>query len=151
MEIEKIRSEVVRICNENQKALRYKRQYPIAKHQEQALTELGLLEYMIPAYRGQLGYSDAEAVIRAARDAGEYVGGINSHGEGDVIKAEPSRLWSLLNSPDAIEAAYKQAATAYHDALMMWLSVHTPESESALNEAHTLYEMAAAAWELSRK
>lgn len=73
-------------------------QHRIAKHQENTLRELGILD-MVPnaPYSKYIGHSDAAAVIAAAQDAGGkvYVSSFD-----DVSKSAPSNLYTLLNETE---------------------------------------------------
>lgn len=91
-----VRTEIESIISEVSQPAR--KQYPAAKHQEQTLRELGILELVPTRRAGKIGYSDAAAVIEAATTGKRQVGGFNAYGEGDVTDAPASKLYQLLNS-----------------------------------------------------
>lgn len=79
---------------------RLDRQYPASKKQIAELTELGLIDFMPickhPSVRG-IGYTDAAAVISAAKESGKSVGGFNADGEGDVVRSNASDLYKAIH------------------------------------------------------
>lgn len=68
-----------------------RKQYAPGKAQQQALTDLGIIDLMPEGY----GFSDAAAVIRAAREA--VSGEVSAYGEGE---GTASKLYTLLNEID---------------------------------------------------
>jgi len=87
-----VKTEIEKIVSTNKNI---RRQYPVARHQEKTLTELGIINLMPVGY----GYTDAAKVIEAAQDAGkEFVNNFD-----DVTKTDASTLYALLNEPEADE------------------------------------------------
>lgn len=94
---EKIRSEIQALTANN-----HYRQYPASKAQLARLSDLGLTGLMPDRFLGGgrygIGYADAEAVLRAAEDAGGTTGGWTPDGDGDVVRSGASALYRLLHA-----------------------------------------------------
>lgn len=93
MNREAVKNEITNIIEAQQAKQVTRKQYPVAKHQIATLTELGIIDLMPTKF----GYTDAAVVIEAAKNNGAMVGGFNASGEGDVVKASASTLYTLLN------------------------------------------------------
>jgi hypothetical protein len=93
-----VKTEIEKIISTN-KQIRH--QYPVAKHQEKSLTELGIIDLMPAGF----GYTDAAKVIDAAQDAGkEYTDGYE-----DAGKMPASTLYTLLNEQETSETVISEA------------------------------------------
>lgn len=92
MNTETVKQEIAQLLNTVSQPSR--KQYPVAKHQNASLTELGLFELMPVGF----GYTDAATIISAAQDAGG-----KQIGEGDMASSsEASVLFQLLNAVEVI-------------------------------------------------
>lgn len=94
-----IAAEVARIVTELRHQLRGRRQYPSAKHQDDKLAELGLIEAMPRGYR----YQDAAEVIRQATTGARREGAMNASGEGEEWTTDATPLFKLLNPAPIVE------------------------------------------------
>jgi len=93
-----VKTEIEKIVSTNKQI---RRQYPVAKHQEKTLTELGIIDLMPAGF----GYTDAAKVIDAAQDAGkEFVNNFD-----DVTKTNASTLYTLLNEQETSEIVVSEA------------------------------------------
>jgi hypothetical protein len=90
MNAKKVQTEITNIIDSFRKEAprAARKQYPVAKHQINTLTELGIIDLMPKNF----GYTDAAMVIEAAQDSGSQIGGFLASGEGDVVSASASDL-----------------------------------------------------------
>lgn len=94
MNTEIAKQEITNIITEQQKRQPSRKQYPVTKTQLRELEALRLISLMPSGFR----YTDAELVIKAAKDNGKDVGGFTNSGDGDVVRTHASALYVALNN-----------------------------------------------------